>query len=596
MTDTYEGALEALLHSPLHQSRSKEALAKAAARRKDTISDMKTYMERSNLVDDVPTNIQILHITGTKGKGSTSSMCESILRRHYHFNTGLFTSPHLVDIRERIRVNGLPVSKAVFAKAYWTLRHRLEQYNKGNTEDNDNDSSLPVLPGYFRMLTLMALFVFAHYEQPPLDVIILEVGMGGRYDATNILDMTNRRKVVCGITLLDYDHCRVLGDTLEEIAWEKGGIFQAMKGSSGKSNSNNTEESPPPPSPSSFPTLFAIDSNTPGVLSVLEQCAKEESMGRTFQIVGDRTGVVPKDAVLGLQGDHQWINAELAVHLCDAIVKLKQNGASNNNDDVKKRKLQQEEEGILQALAMASWPGRCQTVQLTRKDGNDNQKPHIYLRLDGAHTPISLQAGFQWFCKVNNNNNNKQGDSDSTTTTTKILIFNTSHERNPVELLQIMLRPTTSNKNGDSIVQFDKVYFCRSDVERPSAETKKSAQDLLEREGIPIKTELLPKEEKKEDAGGATTIVTWQRTLESIWKHLEASTTSASSTSTAVTAANMSVKEALAEIEDMSSNDDTDTVEKVEVFLTGSLLLVGSALAAIGWSERDADGDLNKLS
>ena len=232
----YADALDCLL---VHQASSKDDLQKTAARRTRTIQDMKIYLRRIGLAD-FPSNIDVVHITGTKGKGSTACLCESILRRHHGKRTGLFTSPHLVDIRERIRINGQPVSQDVFGQVYWEVRTRLEESatrdRKNNHNNNNNngveniyedDPDLPDLPGYFRMLTLMALFTFAKYL-PKIDVIILEVGMGGRYDATNVLDRVGRN-VVCGVTLLDLDHVRVLGNTLEQIAWEKGGIFQDVK-------------------------------------------------------------------------------------------------------------------------------------------------------------------------------------------------------------------------------------------------------------------------------------------------------------------------------------------------------------------------------
>jgi folylpolyglutamate synthase len=146
---TFETALEAL-YSPLHQSQTPQAIQAAAARRKRTVADMRLYFQRIGLDEAVAfCKKRLVHITGTKGKGSTSCFCESILRHAYKQRTAQFTSPHLVDIRERIRINGQPVSRSVFGEAYWDLRARLEA--AGNEEEED----LPVLPGYFRMLTLM---------------------------------------------------------------------------------------------------------------------------------------------------------------------------------------------------------------------------------------------------------------------------------------------------------------------------------------------------------------------------------------------------------------------------------------------------------
>ena len=146
--EAFETAV-AELYSSSHQSKTPQAIEAAAARRTRTVSDLRIYLDRIRVDTSTDfTKFRLVHITGTKGKGSTACMCESILRRAHGQRTGLFTSPHLVDIRERIRVNGQPISKNVFGQAYWEIRKRLEEY--GPTPDE-----LPVLPGYFRMLTLM---------------------------------------------------------------------------------------------------------------------------------------------------------------------------------------------------------------------------------------------------------------------------------------------------------------------------------------------------------------------------------------------------------------------------------------------------------
>mmetsp|Transcript_31266 Transcript_31266/g.51611 ORF Transcript_31266/g.51611 Transcript_31266/m.51611 type:complete len:119 (+) Transcript_31266:75-431(+) len=106
----------AALYSSEHQARTKEALQKTALRRECTIQDMREYMRRAGT--SLPQSVAIVHITGTKGKGSTACLCESILRESAGKKTGLFTSPHLVDIRERIRIGGRPISKQVFGQAY----------------------------------------------------------------------------------------------------------------------------------------------------------------------------------------------------------------------------------------------------------------------------------------------------------------------------------------------------------------------------------------------------------------------------------------------------------------------------------------------
>jgi folylpolyglutamate synthase len=371
----YDDAVAAL-YSTLHQSRTTEALKKASARRTKTVEDMREYMKRISLTT-LPSNV--VHITGTKGKGSTACMCEAILRERYGRTTGLFTSPHLLDVRERIRVNGKPISQAVFGEAYWEVRRQLEAFNASQDEE------LLILPGFFRMLTLMALYVFGHYE-PRIDVVILEVGMGGRYDATNILDMEGRN-VVCGVTLLDLDHTRVLGNTLEQIAWEKGGIFQVRKGGSSEDvskrptdedlNCGTSVATAVNQGEDSFACkrLFALDTNSSSVLSVLSNCAAIEGRGKKLHLISEGQSL-PANASLGLQGDHQRINAELAIALCESLT-----GGMRNTPDDRGSCV------MLGALENASWPGRCQTIHMKADDGTT-----LNLRLDGAHTEKSLQA------------------------------------------------------------------------------------------------------------------------------------------------------------------------------------------------------------
>lgn len=141
-------------------------------------------------------------------QGSVCSLVESVLRAH-GLKTGFFSSPHLVSVTERIRVAGVPLTEAAFADQFWRLYHRLDN-NKEDAQD---------MPPYFKFLTLMAFHVF-HAAQ--VDVAIVEVGIGGKHDCTNIVRDTK----TVGITSLGLDHVTVLGDTVEKIAWQKAGIIK----------------------------------------------------------------------------------------------------------------------------------------------------------------------------------------------------------------------------------------------------------------------------------------------------------------------------------------------------------------------------------
>jgi len=149
------------------------------------------------------------HIAGTNGKGSTAAMLEAILRATGR-RTGLYTSPHLERINERIRINGEPVSGEIFAVA-WTRVH-------GTIEALLAAGRLDGHPTFFECVTAMAFFIFA---QSRVDFAIYEVGLGGRLDATNIVEPE-----VAVITSIAFDHESYLGYSIEEIAAEKAGIIK----------------------------------------------------------------------------------------------------------------------------------------------------------------------------------------------------------------------------------------------------------------------------------------------------------------------------------------------------------------------------------
>ena len=147
------------------------------------------------------TGVRYIHVAGTNGKGSTSSTLAAILSAA-GYRTGLFTSPHLVDFRERIRIDGVPIEECAVVDFVERTRPLIERFS----------------PSFFELTTLMALHYFAAKK---VDVAIIEVGMGGRLDSTNII--TPELSIVTNISL---DHTQFLGSTLEEIAGEKAGIFK----------------------------------------------------------------------------------------------------------------------------------------------------------------------------------------------------------------------------------------------------------------------------------------------------------------------------------------------------------------------------------
>jgi dihydrofolate synthase/folylpolyglutamate synthase len=159
------------------------------------------------LLGDPQRAYPVIHITGTNGKTSAARMTERLLRAR-GLRTGLFTSPHLSSFRERIRVDGVPVTPERFIEVYEELTPYLELV----------DSRQPARLSFFEVLCGMAFAVFA---DAPVDVAILEVGLGGTWDSTNVAD-----GAVAVVTPIALDHTRWLGTTVEEIATEKSGIIK----------------------------------------------------------------------------------------------------------------------------------------------------------------------------------------------------------------------------------------------------------------------------------------------------------------------------------------------------------------------------------
>lgn len=173
---------------------------------KHKLQNIETVLKRMGQPDR---QMKIIHIAGTNGKGSTSAYLAGLLQRS-GLKTGLFTSPHLIDIRERFQINGVCVSKQLFleaVRAVCTLMDTLHQEN------------MDYEPCFFDMLFFVGMYIF---RQENVDILVLETGLGGRLDATNAVT----EKSLTLITHIGLDHTEFLGTTLEEIAYEKAGIMR----------------------------------------------------------------------------------------------------------------------------------------------------------------------------------------------------------------------------------------------------------------------------------------------------------------------------------------------------------------------------------
>lgn len=163
-------------------------------------------------LDKPGSRAKIVHVAGTNGKGSVCAFLQSICLQMQQ-KVGMFTSPHLCDIRERVRVDGECIKKEEFLASFLSLAHKLFLFCDSKEEYREYH------PSFFEWLFFIGMLCF---EKEKTDVILLETGLGGRLDATNCID----NPALCIITKIGYDHMEYLGDTIEQIAAEKAGIIK----------------------------------------------------------------------------------------------------------------------------------------------------------------------------------------------------------------------------------------------------------------------------------------------------------------------------------------------------------------------------------
>ena len=338
-----------------------------------------------------------IHVAGTKGKGSTCAFVDACLRRA-GTRTGLYTSPHLVDIRERYRIDGRPVSKTTFTRNFWWLHAKLRETCEADLG----------MPAYFRFLTLLGFRIFT---ERAVDAVVLEVGLGGRLDATNVI----RRPAVCGVTSLGLDHVEVLGDTVGKIAREKAGIFK--------------------------PHCPAITSpQVPEAMQALELRAAEVDGCSLTTARPLREWRTPSgDPIrLGLAGKHQELNAALAIELMRTWTR--RTSPVWGADALRCLDAGTLPETWATGLAETEWFGRAQVVPDDVED--------LSWYLDGAHTEESMRHVAEWFCgradgdetDGGGGGGSAGGGSDGEKSiaeppVVRLLLFNCMEERDPTTLL-----------------------------------------------------------------------------------------------------------------------------------------------------------------
>lgn len=279
--------------------------------------------------------LRAVHIAGTKGKGSTAAMLASILRTA-GFSVGLYTSPHIYDIRERIQINGDWISEADVTRLLNRLHPYLEVAKHGGET---------YAPTFFETFTVIA---FLYFLERRVDFAVIEVGLGGRLDATNVL-----RPLACAITPVSFDHTDKLGTELPKIAWEKAGIIKP-----------ETPVVSGVQRPDALDVIRARSAELSAPLHVVGEDVQIESGGDTFAVTTWRRRL---DALtVPLVGRHQQENAAVAVGLAELLC---ERGVAISDAHIRR------------GLAAVRWPGRIQTV---------STDPETIV--DGAHNEASVQV------------------------------------------------------------------------------------------------------------------------------------------------------------------------------------------------------------
>ncbi len=283
-------------------------------------------------------DVRMIHIAGTKGKGSTATMLARMLE-HSGYLVGLYTSPHMVTLRERICINGEMIPEPRFAR----LARRVAEA-AGRTID----------PTYFEAMTAIA---FAHFAEEGVDLAVIETGLGGRLDSTNVI-----QPEVCGITSISYDHAAQLGTSLTSIASEKAGIIKT-----------GVPVISAPQKPEVKKVLVAAAAKADAPLRTPGEDIDFSYRFESSRPVGPHTRLsltTPTSRFehlhVPLLGEHQAINCGVALSMLDAL---------------KSRGFQIDDQKAIAGLGTVQLAGRMEIIR---------QDPRILV--DGAHNAASIEA------------------------------------------------------------------------------------------------------------------------------------------------------------------------------------------------------------
>ena len=369
-------------------------------------ADLKNIIALSNTLNNPEKKFKSIHVAGTNGKGSVSHMIASVLQES-GYKTGLFTSPHLKDFRERIRINGQMIDEE-------TITDFIEKHK----------SSFDVIePSFFEWTTALA---FKYFEEEKVDIAVIETGLGGRLDSTNIV--TPELSV---ITNISFDHMQLLGDTLEKIASEKAGIIKksidVVIGERQKESENIFIDKAKETNSS---IVFSSDHYKSEIISLVNEV-------QTFRIRKNNTILYDKLSI-DLSGAYQLRNICTVLQTFEL---LKKKFSKIDNDKIRR--------GLQKIKANTGLLGRWQVIgknPLTIADVGHNE------------------AGIKYVMDQLNSMLEKKQD-DKTQNKTKLhIVFGIVNDKDPSRILAILPK-------------YASYYFCKANIPRAldAEELKKTA-------------------------------------------------------------------------------------------------------------------------
>ncbi|MCX5807394.1 MAG: bifunctional folylpolyglutamate synthase/dihydrofolate synthase [Proteobacteria bacterium] len=290
-----------------------------------------------SLINNPHSRLKTVHIGGTNGKGSVASMLSHILKEA-GYTVGKYTSPHLISFNERITVNEKEITDKEVSELTETIRKKAEKENKGK---------------FFTFFDFTTALAFEHFSRKKTDISMIEVGLGGRFDSTNVID-----PLISIITNVSYDHTEQLGEDIADIAKEKAGIIK---------------DSTPVVTGAQGTSVQLIEATAKSFNSPVYKLHRDFSYNKTGDQIMSYRGINKSidNLSINLMGDHQFVNG--AISLCAAEV------LSSFGFDIK-------EDSLRKALSCMKWQGRLEVVK---------KNPTIIL--DGAHNPDSANVLAEFF-------------------------------------------------------------------------------------------------------------------------------------------------------------------------------------------------------